>query len=381
MLLVGHDSVLKAALAQVPGFLPRCAAFFGLSEKACFTLLLNGGHIPDLPDIEFETLDNLTHIKGIKHSTSFLSQLLHIRKITSEVSQVMHSHLGLGSLGHSMYSILTQARGPHKMGHAIVRRCAGWLEYLSRLQRNDMRLSLLGVIMHAIIDSYAPGHTFRLTVDQLNRQPLPQCRTPVVPVVAVPPGVLLAQAILRLRQRNLPVNPTTLGEDPDLKAHFKTDKAWAAFLRRNEREVLGVMHMVQFEAALDRKGRQLVQQAGCGPTAALPSDYPVIVDFLSVQSTSLPVHHVSDWVRTLKKVGLYDFVVQDVVMLLKVFLQSLTDVPAAMRVLVCHLTHRTFNTAHAFPLRHKIDMTFVSAKYCTDFEDASAAEQKRTSEP
>lgn len=377
MLLIGHDTVLKDALARLPDFLPRCAAFFQLTEEQCWHWLSEGGHIPDLPDIEYATVENLVHVKGVKFRQSFLQQLLHIRKITGEVSQVLHSHRGLGSLGHSMYSILTRNRGPQHMGQAIVRRCAGWLDYISRLGTNDLRLSLFGNILHAVIDSYAPGHTLRLTPEQRTHLASYQCHTPaVVEPQPIAPGVLLAQAVLRLVKTHTPIHRDTLGQDPDLQTRFPTPQAWHTFWNHNQAEILGVQYMVQFEAQLDRMGQTHLRH---NPKRSQQADdsYPAIVDFLSVSSTSLPVHHVSDWVRTLKKAGLYEYAVQDIVFVLSTFLTSFTDPPAAIQDLCRYLSQRTFNTTHAIPLRHKIHMKVFRARYCTEIPQAPPSSKSK----
>lgn len=374
MLLIGHDIVLKEALKRHPDFLVRCAEFIGLPAEQCLSLLLKGGHIPDLPDIEYSTAEQLAQVKGVKFRRSFLQQLLHIRKITWEVSQVMHSHRGLGSLGHSMYSLLTQARGPRYMGKAIVRRCAGWLDYVSRLDRHDMRLSLLGVILHAVIDSYAPGHTLRLTPEQRQHLSEYTCDTPMVPQQQpLLPGIVLAQALLRLDSTHTSVDINSLWQDVDLQAHFGTQQKWHSFWRRNEKEILGLQYMVQFEAQLDRMGQKHMTKAksskqSCRRRKTKPSRaYPFVVDFLSVNSTSFPVHNVSDWVRTLKKAGLYEFVIQDISLILDVFVESFTDADAAIQRLICHLSRWTFNTGYSIPLHHKINMDFFRARYCTEF--------------
>lgn len=365
MLLIGHDRICKEALRLVPEFLPTCQKLFGLSAKECLHLLLAGGHIPDIPKWEFT--DDGSHVKHVQ------VRVFDIRKIKWDVSQVLHSHRGLGSLGHSMYSILTRARGPRDMGRAIVRRCAGWLDYLSTLGQHHLRLSLLGVIMHAVIDSYAPGHTFRLTSQQRADMATHACDTPLVDSTSSPiqPGVLIAQAILRLRKAQVKtISRDNLGADPDLMAHFATPEAWHRFWQQHEEEIMGLQYLVQFEAGLDRRGKRYMHTTSCLESSTPQTEsYAHIIDFLSVGSTSFAVHYVSDWIRTLKKVGLYESAVQDVAFVLRTFLHSLTEPEAAIRHMVCYFTHRTFDTSYAIPLKHKIKMRFWSKTYCTQWDN------------
>lgn len=349
MLLTGHDEVLMDALKLYPEFLSICSKYFDIPEKIVEHLIRLGSHIPDFPKLEYSKEYELTKLEHVG-KFEMIPMLL---KVKDSTSFVHYFHRGLNSMFHSMYSYMYTEHSPHKLTRKILVRSAGLFDYITKLQKNTLRIQMFGMLLHMVVDSYSPSHTFRLTEEEKDAKKY-YCKTDLVKLGEISEGMLVTFALKKHKSDKL-------WQDKHIQQYFKSRDNWEKWFEKHKEIILLLENQIRFDKILDKRGKKLVNVK---PVSVDP-DYPAIIDFQKTNYIKGQRHFLYDRVKRVKRLHLYDFAVRDIMNLLKIFTKSLEE--SATKDLVDYLNKYTFNMALSEPLKHSVQLDIFETYTCAQY--------------
>jgi hypothetical protein len=360
MLLTGHDEILLEALKAVPEFLPSFADFFQLPEKEVHRLLRLGAHIPDLPQLSYKQEQESLTVSDVALPEHFhvIPVMLTMR---DDTSLTKYYHRGFNSFLHAMYSSAypIPQHTPKTLTRKILAAMTGWLSYCNTLERHPLRIALLGIILHTIVDSYSPSHTFRLTRVQKKARKF-ECETRRLKKPQMSPGFIVMQALKA--SGSTPIN---LWSQKIIRDYFKSKDKWLKWYHRHVPNVELLSNQIQFDKMIAGLGKPYANQISLSP----PSDdsYPCIIDFQKGSAVRGIRHFLYDRVKRVKKMGLYPYAVRDITAVLRIFLSSLHHHSDAARALTQYLVRYTFNMSQSEPLKREVRLDIFQTLTCTEY--------------
>jgi len=165
-----HDKLLKEAL----DFFPNS---FSKMLKAS---LLEGGRIPDLPCISFHTASaqsvsddrteggqSDTHTLAACNLVQGAVHQLNLFLPNRTLSITYQYNIGFLALMHATTNSLTAQKSTRSLAKQIVNLLCGLFYHALKENDESVKGKLIGMVIHCIIDSYAPAHTFRISISEM----------------------------------------------------------------------------------------------------------------------------------------------------------------------------------------------------------------------
>ncbi len=353
MYLSGHDSILDLALAALPKFLSWFSDEKGVSQAK--TALYEGGHIPDVPCITFTRHDQKGLIIDLQKCGTFRSfvNILDLKRKHRSHTVTYQYHRGFNALLHATTNNKTMQMTNRQVASKIIRRLTAMFRFALLHSDPLVTLKMLGLIIHTIIDSYSPSHTFRISSAEMKNEDRHCDYNAMKPAGSENDiGDLIVEVITHdIGRRKTWTSEEliqTLIENSAIHRYFEQhpklgDVSIYFHERRDDLVQLAynLYFFQQIENASPYRGRKVAQSA-----------FPFVATYKYIYSFQNPArqfgidHNLYDRISVVKKMELFDSCVNDVVLVLQIVAEHYQNGKSeriATKNFYDLLTHRIFH--------------------------------------